>query len=280
VFSNVREGSTLKNVFAVGAGPDGATVAVGDDSEGKSRIAVFVEGGLSTYKLSNDARIAAAAGRLLPAGGQLYTLGAGGSGAIQLLHVAGKHPNAPYGVTVSDVAGAADATALAGDATTVFVGTRSKGTARVEQGATSWLRTRELVVGARSLFVACHERNECYVATGGMTAWRYDGKAFAPLAIGARPSIVLAVVRDPKGEVIALYREPSERMLHVARLEKGSFVARSELRVETPSGASVLSFARFAADGLLWLGLQYLDDEGDPRPYGVALVDPALNAVS
>src|SRR5262249_57791867 len=46
------------------------------------------------------------------------------------------------------------------------------------------------------------------------------------------------------------------------------------------SGASVLGSARFAADGLLWLGLQYLDDEGDPRPYGVALVDPALNAVS
>jgi sugar lactone lactonase YvrE len=295
VFTNQREGCTLKNVVAIAEGPDGATVAVGDDGEGYSRIAAFLEGEFTTYRLSNDAHIAQAAHRLggtvLYGGGRLYTLlqndtvvvGLHRNG-VHLVHVAGKHKKSPYTVGLFDVPTPPDATALASDGAAIFVGTRSKGTERIvferEPGVTSWLRARELVVGARSLFVACADRNECYVATGGMTAWRYDGKSFAPLAIGAKPAIVLAVVRDPKGQVLALYREPSERMLHVARLEKGTFVPRSELKVETPSGASVLAFARFAGDGLLWLGLQYLDEDGDPRPYGVAIVDPALNAVS
>src|SRR5262249_27969890 len=58
VFTSEREGCTLKDVVAVGEGPDGAVIAVGDDPEGNSRIAAFLEGEFTTYKLSNEARIA------------------------------------------------------------------------------------------------------------------------------------------------------------------------------------------------------------------------------
>ena len=40
-----------------------------------------------------------------------------------------------------------------------------------------------------------------------------------------------------------------------------------------------LPFARFAPDGLLWVGLRYLDD-GELRPWGVAVIDLAVGAVA
>src|SRR5262249_41530512 len=144
----------------------------------------------------------------------------------------------------------------------------------------TWMRPGELAAGAVNLFVACRAQTDCYVATGGHTAWRYDGRSFAPLAIGGKPNGVLAFGRAPEGQVLALYREPRERMLHVARLDDGKFVQVAAIKVETPSGATALSFAKFSADKLLWLGLRYFDEENDARPYGVAIVDLAVNAVS
>ena len=298
VFTPEREGSTLKNIVAIGEGPDGAPIAIGDDGEGHSRIAAFLEGQFTTYRLSTEARITQAAhrqgGLVIQASGRLLTLfnndhapvGLHRNG-VHLQHVTGKHKKSPYTVGVFDLAALEDVTAVATSGQTIFLGTRTLGTARLvfdepprTQVTMTWLRPRELVLGARSLFAACQERSDCYLATGGMTAWHYDGRAFAPLVIGDGRNIVLAVVRDQKGEVLALYRAPSERMLHVAKLVKGAFTPVTEIRVETPSGATILSFAKFAADGLLWLGLQYLDEEGDPRPYGVAIVDLAVNGVS
>jgi streptogramin lyase len=295
VFTAQREGSTLKNVVAIGEGPDGAPIAVGDDAEGHPRVAVFLDGQFTTYRLSNEARVTQTAHRtggfILYTPGRLLTLFANDTAVVglrrdgvHLLHVAGKRKKSPYTVGLLDGQVPADVTALATSGNAIYLGTRALGTERIvldrEQGTATWLRPRELVVGARSLFVACADRNECYVATGGVTGWKYDGKLFAPLFIGRRPFIILAVVRDPHGAVLALYREPGERMLHVAKLTKGSFTPVTEVKVETPSGATVLAFAKFAPDGLLWLGLQYLDDDGDPRPYGVAIVDLSLNSVS
>src|SRR5215468_2014864 len=57
VFTKQINGSTLKNVTAVGEGPDGAPVAIGEDAEGHSRIAAFLDGELSTYALSSEGRI-------------------------------------------------------------------------------------------------------------------------------------------------------------------------------------------------------------------------------
>ena len=299
VYTAEREGSTLRNVVAIGEGPDGAPIAVGEDAEGHSRIASFLEGQFTTYRLSPEGRITQIAHRpggfIVFASGRLLTLfnndqapvGLHRNG-VHLEHVAGKRKKSPYTVGLSDQAAPSDVTAVATTGQAIFLGTRTTGTARIaldtqpgrDPGAPSWLRPRELVVGARSLFIACQERTDCTLATGGMTAWHYDGHAFAPLVIGDARNIVLAVVRDQKGQVLALYRAPSERMLHVAKLVKGAFTPMTDLRVETPSGATILSFAKFAPDGLLWLGLSYLDEEGDPRPYGVAIVDLAVNGVS
>lgn len=297
VFTKQINGSTLKNVTGIAEGPDGAPVAIGEDAEGHSRIAAFLDGELSTYALSSEGRITQLAhrpgGLVLLVSGRLITLFDNDSkeapvglrrNGVHLNHVAGKRKKSPYTVGLFDLNMPPDVTAMATNGASIFLGTRTLGAARVDfdrdRGVMSWLRPRELVVGARSLFIACKDRSDCYLATGGAAAWRYDGRAFAPLVIGDAKNIVLAVVRDPKGEVLALYRAPSERMVHVAKISKGTVTPMTELRVETPSGASVLTFAKYAPDGLLWLGLQYLDEEGDARPYGVAIVDLAVNGVS
>jgi hypothetical protein len=295
VFSPSADGSTLRVVHAITEGPDGAPVALGEDAEGQTRIAVYGDGGFSTFRLSDGVRLHEAArrerGTVLAGGGRLVALHASGrrvAGAgperLALLHVAGKQRRPPYAAAFLDFDAPPDVTALAAAGDAVYLGTRTLGTTAVffsEGGGTvKQLRPRELVAGARGLTVACRVPDECYLATGGTTAWRYDGRSFANMAIGTRPIIVLAVVRSPQGEVLALYREPSESRVHVARLARGGFEPVGAIQVETPSGAAILSFAEFAPDGLLWLGLQYVDSDGDVRPHGVATVDLTLGVVT
>lgn len=297
VFTRYRAqaGLDIRDVSAVTEGPDGAPVVVGKDARGQPRIAVFADGGFTTYKLSTEMPIAAAASRngalVLTSPGRLLILYEGTSpivglqrNGVHLIPVVGKAKRPPYNVGVFDAPLPDNVTVAAATAQRLYVGTRTLGTARFGfdriRSAPTWMRPGELIAAATSLFVACRGASECYVATGGTTAWRYDGRAFAPLAIGGKGNVVLAFVRSPEGNVMALYRQPRERMLHVARLDDGKFTPVAALKVETPSGATALSFARFAPDKLLWLGLRYYDEENDARPYGVAIVDLALNAVT
>lgn len=312
VVAPVAAGQVLRDVFSIVDGPDGVPVVIGTDAQGHSRLATFSEGQFTTYRLSDGAGITRAirtgAGLILCSAGRLLLLSNTDSprkDSVQLIAVEGKRR--PYRIAMVDVATSEAATAIAAEGVDVYIGTPSLGIEQItlsnkpaapvapaepvdaESGSvplntmaaqSRWLRPHELTFGARNLFVTCHDRDECYVATGGLSAWHYDGRGFTPLVIGHTPVIVLAVVRDARANVLALYREPGERMLHLAKLADGAFRPVGELRVETPSGATVLSFARFAADGLLWLGLQYLDSDGDARPYGVAIVDLTLGGVS
>lgn len=291
VFSTVHEGNTLAVVVALGEGPDGALIAAGKDAQGQDRVAVLSDGTFSTYRLTGPAgdsgsTIAAVGTGVLATPGHLLTLHRPGStlldlpkDPVELRHVAGSQVRPPY-LIIPTPGLAQEITAVASAGDLAFVGTRTLGTELVTRDGTAHLRGRALVAGARGLSVACAAPGDCYLATGGASAWRFDGHSFRRVRITASPAIALAFVRAPSGDILALYREPSERRLHVARLEKGAFTPRAELQVETPSGATLLSFARFAPDGLLWLGLKYVDADGDERPYGVALVNLDLNAVS
>jgi streptogramin lyase len=296
VLTPAREGILLTSVTAIADGPDGALTVAGKDARGDDRIAVLLDGAFTTYRLSIDARVEAAAGArrvlLLVTSAGLLSLSLPEHGlvglhrnGVQLLHVTGKRKRPPYAVgRVLDQGLPRDITSAAAAGDTLYLGTRALGTSRVvvtrAGAAISHLRPRELIAGARGLSVACASATDCYVATGGTATWRFDGRAFTPFRIDERPVIGLAFVRSPGGELLALYREPAERRLHVARLDGDTFVSRGELRVETPGGATLVSFARFAPDGLLWLGLSYVDGDGDERPYGVALVNLDLGAVS
>ncbi len=172
----------------------------------------------------------------------------------------------------------AGAQTLAAFGDEVLVGTRSLGTARVVAGrrALQWLRRGELMGEATSLSVACAARDDCYVATGSRRAWRFDGERFSLAGGGERR--VLAVARDPDGRLVGLRQTADGRRIGLAEIRGGEW-RETGITVETPGRDPQLRFARFSPGGMLWLGLQYRDDAGELRPFGVAMIDLALGQV-
>ncbi len=278
-------------------GPDGQPIVIGNAADGRSRLAFFAGDAFTTYRPSPEVPIAGGARRgddvVLATTRDLFVVSSKRGGArtlsrdgLHLVPVAGKRKRSPYLIDKLAVPVPPDPTALTSTGGEVLVGTSALGVARVSEGrgkqpTMRWLRRMELVTGAVDLTVACASANDCYVATGSDRTWRFDGASFRPIQVAAASStITLAVVHSPEGGVLALYRVPGERQLRVARLEGATFNAMTELTIETPGGVTGLSFAKFSPDGLLWLGLMYLDEENEARPYGVATIDLTLGAVS
>lgn len=289
------EGCAFTLVDAVLAAPDGSLVVIGSDGDGQARIAFQIDGEFSTFRPSPDEQFVGATRRMdeliLATPERLYALARPRRGArvlrrdgLHLVAVTGPSRRSPYIIRPLDAI-APEITAVAASSLgDLFIGTRTVGTAHVQSGKRKprWLRRRDLMAGALDFSVACASVRECFVATGASRAWRFDGNGFAPVTVSGDADVtVLAVVRSPEGAVLALHRTALERRLHVSRLVAGGgFVPVAALAVETPGGMTSLTFARFSPDGTLWLGLQYLDEENEPRAYGVAIVDLALGEVT
>jgi hypothetical protein len=296
-----KEGLGIAWVTHILAGPQGETVVVGYDAKGGHQLAFSEDGGFSTFRLSPSTPIVAAARRpgelLLVVPGRVLSVSTAPPGAdagrelvrngLHLTPVMGKRRRPLYRVAALPSIPPPDVTQVIATGAELFAGTRSVGTARLSLGARQegrvWFRQHELVDGAISLTVACKQADDCYVTTGGKQAWRFDGKVFSPVVVQGAPKegvVALAAVRAPNGDILLLYRGPNEHGLHVAKKGADAFIPDATLQISTPSGVTLLSFARFSPDGLLWVGLEYLDEEGDSRPFGVATIDLSLNVVS
>jgi len=133
-------------------------------------------------------------------------------------------------------------------------------------------RINDLAAGAVRLTVACTAANtadDCYLATGGTRAFRFDGQAFEVAPVDPEPgSHVLAILRDPKGDVLAIHRGADNRQLRLSRVAEGRWTPIGIQSVQVPEGAPELNFAEFAPDGHLWVGLRYVDKDGDARDFG------------
>ncbi len=175
-------------------------------------------------------------------------------------------------------------TTVSGSERGLLVGTRFLGSLRIENDVPRQFRVNDLAAGAVRLTVACiaaKDKDDCFLATGGTRAFRFDGPAFEFAAVDPEPgSRVLAVLRDPKGDVLAIHRGAPEnggRQLRISRVdEEGRWTPIGMEAVEVPSGAPELNFAAFAPDGHLWVGLRYVDKDGDARDFGA--VDVALES--
>ena len=156
----------------------------------------------------------------------------------------------------------------------LWLGTRGLGLARSGKVGVSFLRTHELTEGAERLTVACAGPRECYMATGGTQAWRFDGDHFVQAKIdpeeGAR---VLAVVQDHRHRVVAIHRGQSGKALRLSRLTDRAWIPIAMQELEVPHNVPEISFAVFALSGNLWIGLHYKDTDGEDRYYGAAEVD-------
>ncbi|MBL8633714.1 MAG: hypothetical protein JNM40_10855 [Myxococcales bacterium] len=165
-------------------------------------------------------------------------------------------------------------TTVSADADSLYVGTRFLGVMRIQKGKQTPLRLFDLTAGAERLSVACVNNNDCYVATGGTQAWRFDGQTFEVTNVDPeKGSHVLSVVRDPMGAVIALHRGATSRVVRISRVgSKGDWAPVGLTPLEVPTGVPDLSFANFSPKGQLWVGLRYVDKEQDARAYGAAEV--------
>jgi hypothetical protein len=163
-------------------------------------------------------------------------------------------------------------TTVGGSERGLLVGTRFLGAERIENDVPRRFRIEDLAAGAVRLTLACANagdgRDDCYLATGGTRAWRFDGQAFDVAPVDPEPdSRVLAVLGDPKGDVLAIHRGANDRQLRMSRVDDGRWTPIAIQAVEVPEGAPDLNFAAFAPDGHLWIGLRYIDKDGDARDW-------------
>jgi hypothetical protein len=164
-------------------------------------------------------------------------------------------------------------TAVAGGDRGALVGTRFRGIVRIENGLLRPFQTTDLAANAERITVACTraEADECYLATGAVRAWHFDGQSFSVAQIDPEPgSRVLAVLRDVEGAVLALHRGAKDSLLRISRVEDGRWTPIGMSGVAVPMGAPDLNFAVFAPNRNLWIGLRYIDSDGEGVDFGAA----------
>jgi hypothetical protein len=169
-------------------------------------------------------------------------------------------------------------TTVGTDGVTLFVGTRFLGGSRVDETGLTHFRTYDLAKDAERLSVACESESDCYVATGVERAWHFDGQSFGKADIDPEEgSRILAVLNPPRrggGSVLAIHRGAKDPLLRLSTVNReGTWTPISATEVQVPQGAPDVTFAMFAPTGHLWLGLRYIDKDGDKNDYGAAEVD-------
>ncbi len=155
----------------------------------------------------------------------------------------------------------------------VLIGTRFRGIVRIENGLLRPFQSADITAGADRITVACMrtDADECYLATGGARAWRFDGQSFSVAPIDPEPgSRVLAIVRDPSGSVLAIHRGRADSSLRISRVEGGRWTPIAMQGIAVPVGQPDLNFASFAPNGNLWIGLRYTDTEKEVVDFGAA----------
>jgi hypothetical protein len=287
-----EHGLAITQVREVTRGPGGGVLVLGEEPGGRPRLALRRGEVWTSYRVSPELRWSAAA----PLGDDVVVLGEGGLYRIaarppgahrplsrdgwRLLAVAGELAAAlPMVVDRIDARIPAGAAALAVHGGDIYVGTRDVGVARIPVGgsaAVAWLRRAEMLTDATHLTVACGRKDDCLLATGAQRAWRWRGDSFE--SVGPDDQIVLAVVRGD-GAVHALHRAVDPRrgeQLAVSRIDGAAWTMVAA--IDTPGALPGVSFARFAPDGRLWIGLRAHDGAGW-RPWGVVSVSVSSGAV-
>ncbi len=285
----------VRTVRFITEGPDGAPVIVGETDDGKQRIAIYRNGIFASFRASPDHRWLAATRRgeevVIMTKRKLYAMGTAHKGArrlrrdgMRLVPLASgsdtERSRSPYVISEVDAKVPTGAHSIATAGEELLIGTNDLGTAVMKPGSkrVHWLRRGELGGGGENISVACVDRDDCFVATGGRGVWHFDGGTFGP--IGDPEAVVLAVARSAGGEVFALFRMGDEAKVRFARIDSGAWTELEEIQIQTPGHRAGLSFAKFSPRGMLWVGLVYQDETNQELSYGVAEIDTSLALIA
>lgn len=261
----------------------GGTLAIGEDAAGGAVLAVGRGTRWHSYRVLPSVALTAAAidgdGVLLVGAGQLHRLALRdheevrplARDGVRLSAMGGDGPELELAQTQLQLP--PGATSLEVSDEHVLLGTRDIGVARYAAGELrpgSWLRRRRMLSDATTLSVACTARDDCWLATGSRSAWHWTGDGFAA---GGPDEVVLAVVRDRSGFVLALHREARDSAIRLSRVDSaGQWAPIPKVVLSTPGKDPEVSFVRAAPSGALWVGLRYREGL-QVRPWGIAIVE-------
>ncbi|MFH0900922.1 MAG: hypothetical protein V2A73_09865 [Pseudomonadota bacterium] len=293
----------LASVAHIIEAPDGTPVLIGESAgdDGQPRLAIQLGGQFATFRPSPAVTVLGAArvldGIALLTSDRLFMLSVaradtapGWRQAMQLLPESTWLRVSPWEARAVDFEIPPLPTKMTACGGEILIGTRAVGTVSLDPAASGkqrprWLRRWGLVGTAVSLSVACGAPADCYLATGAAGALRYDGSTIVPLPPSAGgagdEAFILAVAKSSDGTIWALSRKADDQNLHIAKLEEdGVFEESAAMALPVP--VTAFSFAKFARDGTLWLGLQAPDEEepGEMRSLGVAALQPGLGLLS
>lgn len=288
-----QHGCAVEKPRLIVPAPGGGVLVIGEDGKGQQRFALWREESWSSFRVLPDVRWDVA----VPQGGTIVAMGKGNAqlfrlspriaGAVRPLTRDGARvislvakETAPFVIDIVDAELPTEPLAITGAGDELLVSTRDLGIARytARGGAPSgWLRRKQMFDGAESLSVACHDRDDCWLAMGAKRAWHWLGDHFEP---GGPDLVVLAVIRDASGEIYALHRGTDQDTMQLSRISGKDWVEVPGVQLKPPGSQPSVSFARFAPNGQLWVGLLY-KDEGvqELTPWGVALIDVAAGKV-
>ena len=292
------EGLPGLTVTALRVGADGQAVALCADAPGKpaTAVAIFDGHGWRGFKpdgaFTLDLLARPEERTVVRAGGVFYEIVAVRSDDPKL------PPDDPSSVHLALVSGAADAdsttkdgyrlrrvgpppggarpSALALDhGGDLYIGTHNLGLARlpIGGGPPLWLRTSDLLTGAKVLSLATDAAGKVYLPTRGRTVMVFDGSSWTE-------SVVDAVIDDPSGAVWAIHRSGGTNILKFSKLRAdGGWDPVGDVTIALPRGELVVGYVAVTPAGRFWISVAYKSG-ADTLPFGMAVVPPTLDGVS
>ncbi len=286
---NTANGCEITDPRIVVEAPGDRVLAIGTDAQGHERIAIGKGTTWASYRtlpeLTWDAAVLRGTSIVAMANGRLFRIAAASDAVrplardgVRVVPLAGGQAS-EWAIDPLDLVLPPDPTTLAAVGDELMIGTRDMGTARYHDGdlhPRDWLRRKQMFEDAAGLSVACAKPTDCWISTGARQAWHWTGDRFVP---GGPDHVVLAVARDPSGPIYALHRAPTEKEIHLSRIDGSKWTQVAKVSLVTPGDAPEVSFARFASSGSLWVGLRYKDGI-ERRAYGIAIVEPGSGKVA
>lgn len=278
--------------LGMGSFPNGTSFAIGRGRDGNGRLLLLHKGQPVVFDVDPAVRLVGAA---MAQGAPLVYASKGGTvGVYALAWVERGQSIPPDGFRFAPphkregdrIAALPDGRTLPEDVIVrasgaeggVFFGTKAAGVARLGVSASGvtvpaiYLPAGELSWNARSLQVACLERDRCVIATGAGPGWIWDGadNAYKPVPAEAMGSPLMALVGDGGSGSVYFMAGDGPKGIKVARLSPDGQTWEPLLTIPVDAeGGPVISYATISPAGSLWMAVRDRLPDGQELGRGV-----------